>query len=242
MQHELSQFQRARQFLQQLQAVAGGGRHRAFEKAVAVAAGMFGMGHCRIGMRQQLVLATGVFRVQRNANAAAQAQLVVGNQERYRQRLHQMRGQRSGIFRVCDVGHQHEFVCAQPRQAAMRAPVCVQTLGHHHQQAVAQRMTITVVDHLEAVQVDQHDREALPLALGAFDVLHEMLVQQDAVRQPGEWVVQRRQCQFGIGLGQRLRQHIGALLKAARQQRNDQRQHQQDQGHQHHHRRQPRQR
>ena len=167
---------------------------------------------------------------------------MVAHQKRQRQRLHQMTGNGGGVFRVGDVGHQHEFVRAQPCQAAVCAPMRAQPLCHGDQQLVAELMPVAVVDRLEAVQVDQHHRKALPVALAALDALQHVLMQQHAVGQAGQRVVQGGQHQFLVGLRQRLRQHVGALLEAARQHRDHQRQPQQAQGDRRHHRGQPRQR
>ncbi|MBB6573965.1 hypothetical protein FHT07_002141 [Xanthomonas arboricola] len=110
-----------------------------------------------------------------------------------------------GILGVGDGRHQHELVGPQPRQAAVGAPVRTHAPGHRHQQLVAELVAVAVVDGLESIQVDQHHRKALPVALGAVDALQHVLVQQHAVGQAGERVVQGGQHQLGIGLRQRPR-------------------------------------
>jgi hypothetical protein len=48
-----------------------------------------------------------------------------------------------------------------------------------------------VVDELEAVEVDEQDRDAAAAALGAAEGVVEAVEEQRAVWQPGEGVVER---------------------------------------------------
>ena len=58
-----------------------------------------------------------------------------------------------------------------------------------HEQLVAGRMAERVVDELEAVEVEVEQRDGLALAARAGERELEVLLQQRAVRQPGERVV-----------------------------------------------------
>ena len=82
-----------------------------------------------------------------------------------------------------------ELVAAEAREQIGPAQAIAQPLGRLHEQQVAVMMAETVVDDLEAVQVDEHHRH-LPavLAIGAPLRLQPMQ-QVAAVGQPGQRVV-----------------------------------------------------
>ncbi|MNJ49158.1 hypothetical protein D3C77_443760 [compost metagenome] len=92
--------------------------------------------------------------------------------------------------------------------------VTAQAQRHFLEQQVAHVMTESVVDRLEAVQVDEHQRETTTLLAHFADGLVNAIGQQCAVGQPGQGVVQGQLGQFLVGPGQRARQFRGARFKA----------------------------
>ena len=63
------------------------------------------------------------------------------------------------------IEQQQEFVAADPRQDVGFAQVEAEPLGHLHQQRVADRVAVIVVDMLEIVDVEKGQREMAVRAL-----------------------------------------------------------------------------
>ena len=80
-------------------------------------------------------------------------------------------------------------------------------------------MAVRVVDRLEAVQVDEQAREPRPVAARLLDSLVEAVFEQQSIGQARQRIVQRKISQLLVRVVQRARQHRGALLQAAVEQR-----------------------
>jgi hypothetical protein len=87
--------------------------------------------------------------------------------------------------------HSDELIAPESSQRVAVAQRAIQTLRDANQQLVAGVVPEVVVDHLEAVQVDEQHGGHCSLATGFGDRLRDSVVQQGAVRQPGERVMQR---------------------------------------------------
>ena len=92
--------------------------------------------------------------------------------------------------------HDGEFVAAEPGDRIDAAHDALQALGHRAQQRVADRMAERIVDALEAVEIEEHDRELV----AAPERLLHLVLEQHAVRQIGERVVARHVHDLGLGL------------------------------------------
>jgi hypothetical protein len=66
-----------------------------------------------------------------------------------------------------------------------------QQLAEAAQDAVATRMALAVIDRLELVEIDEHQRQRRPVAHGGLDLTVELLVEGAMVAQPGERITQR---------------------------------------------------
>ena len=91
---------------------------------------------------------------------------------------------------------------SSPPMRQMVSPIAQllhQALRHFLQQRVAHGVAERVVDGLEAVEVDEHHRGVLAVAVAERERLRQPVLQQAAVGQPGERVV------VGEVLGARLR-------------------------------------
>ena len=88
-------------------------------------------------------------------------------------------------------GEHGELVAADPRDQVARAHAAGKTAADLDQQLVADLVAVAVVDLLEAVEVEQHQRERAPLALGPRPRPLELAVVELAVRQVGERIVHR---------------------------------------------------
>ncbi len=107
------------------------------------------------------------------------------------QRMAQAPGER-GRFRVLrrsDRQH-HELVAADARDGVRLAHDRLEAAGDRPQDGVARLVSADVVDALEPVEVDDEQRERFPRASRARERLRDAVVQQVAVREPGERVAE----------------------------------------------------
>ena len=93
----------------------------------------------------------------------------------------------------------HEFVPAVARDDVDAAGVLQQDLGDVAQDLVARRVPQAVVDVLEAVQVEQHDRDRVVEPAVAADLLFEPDREEAAIVEPGHVVLERELLQAGVG-------------------------------------------
>src|SRR4051794_20618174 len=83
-----------------------------------------------------------------------------------------------------------ELVAAQARHGVPRAQDALQPAGDGAQQLVARGVAEGVVDGLEAIEVEEEDRDAARVAAEARHRLPEAVEEELAVRQPGQIVVE----------------------------------------------------
>ena len=83
-----------------------------------------------------------------------------------------------------------ELVAAEAGDHVLRAQHGAQARADRAQQLVAGVVAERVVEHLQVVDVEEEQREAAALRVGARDRVAEALEQQGAVGQAGERVVQ----------------------------------------------------
>ena len=105
-------------------------------------------------------------------------------------------GKLAGVGRPGLALHDGEFVAAETSHRIDAAHHALQALGHRAQQRVADRMAERIVDALEAVEIEEHDRELV----AAAERLFHLVAEQHAVRQIGERVVARHVHDLGFGL------------------------------------------
>jgi len=91
-----------------------------------------------------------------------------------------------------------EFVAAQPSQQVGRLDAGAQPLGELDQQGVARRMSEGVVDVLEVIEIEEHQRKLLS-SRAIFDGLVAQLSQLRAVRAARSTCHGRRVGQSGAG-------------------------------------------
>ncbi len=192
---------------QQPELLFGAVIHPVGEQHEGVAPGFLGLVHRRVGKGHQLALAGGVVGADRHADAGGYLQFVVRQQRSTADRLQDAPGEGWQIFIVLDAHHQHELIAAQARQHVMGAQQLAGALGHRHQQCVTRLVAIGIVDLLEAVQVHEHHREAATALFGLGQCLHDAALQQQAVGQACERIMQCGLGQFLLRIGQRGAQH-----------------------------------
>ena len=188
----------------QLHAFAGCCAQRSGVEAQGVAPALFGQVHGHVGVLDQLGDAAGVRRVQADADAHADEDLLPpGELEGGRQGVDQRLRHGGGLAgRVDGFQHQQEFVAPQPGQRVLLAQPGRQTAGQQGQQLVAHRMAQAVVDVLEAVQVQVEHRHLLRMAFGPIDGVLQTRQHEQPIGQAGERVVVRQVLQPFLGLSQ----------------------------------------
>ncbi len=84
---------------------------------------------------------------------------------------------------------ERELVAAEARDGVTRARDTLESPGEMLQDRVTGLVPEGVVDFLEAVQVEQHQREARAVSLRGQEGLLEAVVEEPAIRKLGERVV-----------------------------------------------------
>jgi len=96
-----------------------------------------------------------------------------------------------GAGDVADGLKHREFVAAEPRHDIVEPHRAAQPGRYLEQQRVARRVAERIVDLLEAVEIEHQDSDAGVGAASAMQRLADAVVEERAVREPGERVVQR---------------------------------------------------
>ena len=97
-----------------------------------------------------------------------------------------------GPNRLALVSHRHhgnELVAAVPHEQIAVANRIAQPAGHDLEHFVADQMTVGVVDALEVVEVDDHDRSQAPLTDGLLADLTDSGLEGAAVPETRERIV-----------------------------------------------------
>ena len=157
--------------------------------------------HRQVGVTQHFVGGAVAEVAEGDADAAAGHQLGAVDYHRRRQHVEQPLRQRQRSVGRADVFEQHrEFVAAEARHQVARPHAVGQPACHLAQQQVAGDVAQTVVDELEAVEVEEHHREALRgIGAAAFHGHAQALVEAVAVRQVGQAVVIGHMVQRALG-------------------------------------------
>ena len=174
--------------LHQLEVAAQALAHLRAVEAVA-AAGALGAVHGDVGMLDQVLHAGGVVRIDRDADAGAKREIDAAHADglaHFRQQA-----ERDGLraLAVGVVGDYDEFVAAEPGQQLVLAHRVAESAGDFGQHPVAGLMALGVVDLLEAVQVNEQQRQRMALRACEREFLLQAFAEVAAVRQFGQGVV-----------------------------------------------------
>ena len=146
--------------------------------------------HRRVGVADQGLGVAPVLREHRDADRRRHRELALLDLHRLRQVLDDLLRHRRGVGRALDLRqHHHELVAAGAADRVHHPQLLDQAARHFLQQHVAHRVAERVVDGLEAVEVDEHHRGLLAVAVGERERLRQAVLQQPPVRQAGERVV-----------------------------------------------------
>jgi len=165
--------------------------HRRLEEPVLAPALRLGAVECQLGMLEQCIGVLPVLREQGHTDAGRDLELLAGKIERRRDRSQDLVGQGDYVRAAADLRlHEQELVATQPGQGVGGTDHGVDPLGYRAQQPIAQGMAQSVVDVLEAVEVEQEHGDHAAFAASMGQLLAEPVMQQGTVGQPGEPVVQ----------------------------------------------------
>jgi len=191
-QHEFVALERTTQAQLQLRMAFGARGHVVREALEVVAPFALGMVHREVGVAQERVGVLVVHRVDREADACREVQLVARNHGALGHRGEQALRDLRDLVEVGQALEQHgELVVAQPRQGVDAAQARLQPARGLREHVVAHRLPERVVDLLEVVEIEDHHREEAPAAIGAGDGVIQAVGEQRPVRQPGERFVMR---------------------------------------------------
>ena len=175
------------------------GEHQAVDGVVVAGRGvdlhrplrLLGAVERHVGAAQELVGARAVLRVARHADARPHVDHDPVDRERVLERRDERVGDRDARLGARGAAEQdRELVAAQAHQHVLLRQGRGQARRHVLQQPVARGVPERVVDGLEVVEVDDHQRDLLAVPGGVHPRL-EALAEREAVRQPGEGVVHR---------------------------------------------------
>ena len=175
------------------------------EEAEDAAPERLGAVHRHIGMAHEAIEVGLVCRVHRDADAGRDDHLFLAHLERRVERIEQaLRDQRCIVAAAQTLGDDGELVTTQARDGDAlalvagaaaaarkrvgRAQAAGERLGHMLQEAVAGFVAEAVVDDLEAVEVEKHQRQLPPAAARALHRAFEPAAKERTIGQAGEAV------------------------------------------------------
>ncbi len=200
-----------------LHRVARPGAHLLGEEAPGVAPRRLGAVHREVGVAQQVVLVGAVARVDGHADGGADRHLLALAHQRRAHRSDHPSGQDLCVLRAAHAGLQdRELVAAEPRHRVAGLHQAGEALARGDEYLVAEMVAERVVDRLEAVEVDEVQRERAVAPTPPRQRLAQPLSQQRPVRQVGQRVVVREMaepllCRLALGDVERGGQHADHL-------------------------------
>ena len=149
---------------------------------------LFGLVHRCIGLLHQRIDVGRVIGIDADAHAGGDRHLPVAELQRRRQGFRDAGRNPRRAIRIAIRQHDHELVATQTSEDVARPNFPAQPLRQFDQQLVAGRMSERIVDVLEMIEIEEHQRDAFPRGT-AFDRLVDQLTQLRAVRQAGQHIV-----------------------------------------------------
>ena len=160
------------------------------EKLEIVAADLLGPVHGHVGILDQNVRVNAVNRRDGDADAAGDKELNVFVIKGLAHGLEQpVRYQGDSVERINIRQKNQEFVTTLPGQRIPQAQQHLEPVGEFDQQLIASGMAKAVVDVLEVVQIEKHQRHLVALAVHVVQGHLQPVIEEDAVGQAGEGVM-----------------------------------------------------
>ena len=166
--------------------------HLLREELEAVAARLLRAVHRGVDVGDEHLGVVAVARVEADADGRLDEQLAFLDQVGLRDDLQDLPRHRRRVGLAPDSVHEEqELVPAHARHRVIRADAAPEAVGRLHEKLVARRVSERVVDALEVVEVEEHDRERLAAPLRVEDRERKPVVEENPIRQIGERVVVR---------------------------------------------------
>ena len=202
MQLELFARNRKAQLILELAAAIHGRQHLGFEQAEAVSAGFLDRVEREIGHLEQIRAVVGVFRSQRDADAATYGDHVAIEIVGLRNKLNDAGGQTGCALAWLFLARLNDgkFIAAQTGEHVGFTQRGLQPLRGLPEQFISGRMAQRVVDVLELVEIHHEHTEGLAVALQAGDGALELLGEIGPVRQAGQYIVVCKKANMAVGL------------------------------------------
>ena len=141
-------------------------------------------------LRQGLQIVT-IVRVHGDAQRRRHHQFMLADLDGGSDRLDQLARQVRGPVGIGVGQDQHEFVPAHARHGVLLAHLLAHAPRHRNQQFIANAVPQRVVDVLEMIQIEEHQRQRFAVALGQAEVVCEAVAQQGPVGQAGQQIEMR---------------------------------------------------
>jgi len=160
-------------------------------KLEIVAADFLGAIHGRVGVGEQHVGVRPVIGIIGEPDAASHLKIVPVDVDRLGDRgsdLLQSRGNDVDVLGLIEE-QDNEFIAAEPHHGVARAYPIRHAMGDNFEEFVAGVVAEAVVDEFEIVEVDEYDGHPTIVALRVQHRLRQAILEQRAVRQPGQRIV-----------------------------------------------------
>jgi hypothetical protein len=143
-----------------------------------------------VGARQQRVHGRAIARIEGDADARRDMHI---DAEQPHRRPHHIDGALADADGLCtchrSIDQDHEFIASEAGRGVDRAHRTLEALRHLTQEIIAGAVAEGVVDELEAVEIHHQQPELVSLTVRLRDRLGDAIIEQQAVREPGECVV-----------------------------------------------------
>src|SRR5689334_4077139 len=123
-------------------------------------------------------------RIERNPNASGGVEPIASNQKGLRERCKQLSRYYHGTGVISGLAQDdHELVSAEAGNRIARSQTRAEPRRDLPEKLIADRMAKSIVDHLEAIEIQHHHRDTMTAPPRAGQRLAQTILQQDAVRQ-----------------------------------------------------------
>ena len=216
---ELALFEGAVQGTGERQAIVDAVVHGRRIELPAVAAQLLGAVHRHLGVVEQRLGVDAVARIERQADARREPELVIIDQPGLGEALRKTPGDGEAVVTTRQAGQQHgELITAPAPDRVLAAGVALQALTDGLQETVSAGMTDGLVCGLEAIEVDERDDRLARRARRLRQGLAQAIAKQGAVGQSRESVIEGQtldELLGTLGLG-RVPQHADAAAGLTR--------------------------
>ena len=173
------------------------GVHRRLEEAKPIAAFILRPVEREVGVLEQPGRIAAVIGEQRDADAGSSTHGPLVELEGRGEHIKKFACEGRGIGRRLQADlDDSKFVAAKPGESIALADHALQPVGQGAQELVSCRMAERVVHILEVIEIDDHHGDLRRIAAGEGQGLRQAVVEQGAIGQPGQRIVQSQAAQL----------------------------------------------